>query len=146
MAKKKRDRGAERAARNKRAFDEVIGDPYAKPDPIEGHYSMLKSRSSMSIAEPDRKSKSPVNEARPSAVDFFIDVDAAISDGLEVFGKSWREPDQVGFIFSTTYFTEDPSYYHFTQKERAEVEQIIGQILVHRGISPASKYFTAIRQ
>ena len=142
MGKKKRDRSAEKAARFKRAFDEVIGDPYAKPDPIEGHYSMLKSRSSLSIAEPDRKSKSPVNEARPSAVDFFIDVEAAIADGLEVWNTFPLEEAKT--IFFDTYFFE--SGITLTQRERSEVEQAIGQILVYRGISPAAKYFTAIRQ
>lgn len=146
MGKKKRDRNAEKAAKFKRAFDEIIGNPYSKPDPTEGHYSMLKSRSSLAIAEPERKAKTPVNEARPSAIDFFIDVDAAVADGLDVFGRTWREPDQVDFIFQSTYFTEDQKYYHFTQQERAEVEQAIGQLLVYRGISPAAKYFTAIRQ
>lgn len=141
MPRKKRDRYAEKAARFKRAFDEIIGDPYAKPDPIEGHYSMLKSRSSLAIAEPERKAKTPVNEARPSAIDFFIDVEAAVLDGLEVW---WFGSKDAKRIFCNTYFYETGEI--LTQKERAEVEQAIGQILVYRGISPAAKYFTAIRQ
>lgn len=147
MGKQKRDRRAERAARNKKSFDDVIGDPFSKPEPIEGHYTMLKSRSSLAIAEPERKAASPQNPARPNAVDFFCDVEAAVRDGLEIFSRTWREElRQCEFIFETTYFTEDQHYYQFTQKERAELEQIIGNILVARSISPVSKYFTTIRQ
>ena len=147
MGKKKRSSAEERAAKNKRAFDEVIGDPYAYPEPSEGHYSMLRCRSSLAIGEPVRKTPSPVNQARPTALDFFCDVENAVADGLEVFAKTWREGfDQVEFIFQTTYMTEDSNYYHFTQTERAQLEQIIGEILVGRGISPVPKYFTTIKQ
>jgi hypothetical protein len=142
VPRKKREGKAEKAARFKRAFDEIIGDPYAQPDALEGQYSTLKNRSSVSIGEPDRKSKSPVNEARPSAVDFFIDVDSAVADGLEVWGHFHIVAAKD--MFYDTYFYE--AGVILTQKERSEVEQVIGGILVDRGISPASKYFTAIRQ
>jgi len=144
---KKRDRKSERTAKYKRAFDEIVGDPYAYPDPIEGHYITLKNSSGVKVAGTDYPtSSSPVNGARPNIIDFFVDVDAAIKDGLDVFGKTWREPDQVEFVFQTTYITEDDAYYQFNQKERAELEQNIGRLLVARHISPTAKYFTTIKQ
>ena len=79
-------------------------------------------------------------------VDFFCDVEAAVEDGVKVFGRSWREPGQALFVFTTTYITEDDKYYTFNQRERAKIEQIIGRILIERNISPVRKYFTAIRR
>lgn len=157
MGKKKRSSAEERAAKNKRAFDEVIGDPYAYPEPIEGHYSMLRCRSSLAIGEPVRKTPSPVNQARPTALDFFCDVENAVVDGLEVFQRNTQyivlEYLDVTFDyvvkvlkaqFDRTYFLE--TEIKFNQKERSELEQIIGEILVGRGISPVPKYFTTIKQ
>ena len=147
MTKQKRNVKEELAAKYKRAFDEIIGDPYAHPEQIDGEYMARKSRSSISIGgtSVDQQSSSPVREARPNDVDFFCDVEAAVRDGLDVYG--WREDlIQKLFIFETTYITEDPGYYQFTQKERAEIEQHIGRIFVARGISPVRKYFTSIKQ
>jgi hypothetical protein len=144
--KQKRDVKAERAARYKAAFDEVIGDPFGHPEPIDGCYMTLRSGSPVKIGGTDvtPTSSSPVNEGKPNAVDFFCDVEAAIKDGLDVW--EWREDlTQKVFVFQTTYFTEDPAYYQFTQKERAELEQHIGRILVARKISPVPRYFTIIK-
>lgn len=143
----KRNRKAERAARNKRAFDEIIGDPYAYPEPIQGHYAMLKCRSSMAIGQSESKTASPVNQARPNAVDFFCDVEAAIRDGLEVFNREDLAPSPIAKlldIFDNTYILE--SGVIFVQVDRAKLEQLIGNILVARHISPAAKYFTTIKK
>lgn len=143
MGQRRRDRKAERVARNKKAFDDVIGDPYAKPEPIEGHYALLRNRSSLSIAEPERQAPSPQNPARPNALDFFCDVESAVADGLDVWNSKCISFQNK---FNNTYFVEDPSYPSFDQKERAGIEQCIGNILVARSISPVAKYFTTIRQ
>jgi hypothetical protein len=126
-------------ARNKSAFDEVIGDPYAYPEPIQGHYAMLKSRSSISVAGADQSSPSPVNRARPTAVDFFVDVDGVIEDAMTTIG------DNAFDTFLNTYVYEDDSKSVFNQKERAKIEQLVGNILVERKISPTTKYFTTIK-
>jgi hypothetical protein len=132
---------SERQARNKRAFDEIIGDPYSYTedgsDTIQGHYSRLKNGSGVKASTIDQMPGSS-NPARPTALDFFIDVDACVSDGLDDIGS------RLGQLFINTYFLEiEP---RFTQQERANVEQIIGSLFRKRGISPVSKYFTAIRK
>lgn len=138
---------SERWMLNKKAFDEVIGDPYALPEPIEGHYATLKNRSSIIIGEPEQKSSSPVNQARPNVVDFTIDVENGIKDGLELYAKEFLfELPDVFDTFITTYITEGPKEECFNQRERADVEQIIGRILVTRSIYPTAKYFTTIRK
>jgi len=144
--KEKRNKQAERAAKYKAAFDEVIGDPYGYPDPLEGYYLTLRSGSPVKIGGTDvtPTSSSPINGGKPNAVDFFCDVEAAIKDGLDVW--EWRENlDQKLFNFQTTYFTEDPKYYKFTQKERVALEQHIGRLFVARKISPVPRYFTIIK-
>lgn len=133
---------SERQARNKRAFDEVLGDPYSYTsdgsDTIQGHYSRLKNGSGVKVCTIDQQPGGSANPARPTALDFFIDVDAAIADGLDEIGS------KLGDLFINTYFFEiDP---RFTQQERANVEQIIGRLLLKRSISPVSKYFTTIRK
>jgi hypothetical protein len=141
----KKNKKAELAAKYKAAFDEVLGDPYAHPEPIEGHYSLLKSRSSLSVAEPQRDSPSPVNQARPNQLDFFCDVDSAVDDGLAVFQKHHPEFGKaLNVLFLGTYWFETGPM--FNQKERAELEQYIGRILVARKISPVSRYFTVTKQ
>lgn len=136
---------SERWGTNKRAFDEIIGDPYAKPEPIQGQYSAMKSRSSVPIANIKGSLAESKNAARPSPVDFFCDVESAVEDGLNTYTKEfigWRYEN----MFINTYIVEDASYPIFNQKERSKLEQIIGKIFVERGISPSSKYFTCIRR
>jgi hypothetical protein len=142
----KKKKGITRAAKNKRAFDDVLGDPFAYPEQIDGHYMMLKSRSSLAIADSEQKSKSPVNQARPNPIDFGCDVEAAVEDGLKVFidrEKTYTLSD-IKEVFDNTYLLGTGDI--FSQQERAKLEQDIGQILVSRGISPVSKYFTTIKQ
>jgi hypothetical protein len=142
----KKKKGITRAAKNKKAFDDVIGDPFAYPEQLDGHYLMLKSRSSVMIADVSPKSKGPVNGARPNPIDFACDVESAVTDGLEVFYKRTKTYtfSDLKEIFDNTYLLGSGEI--FNQKERAALEQDIGQILVDRGISPVAKYFTVIKQ
>lgn len=137
-------KGQERkAAINKQAFDEIIGNPYGYPEPIDGHYLTLKCKSTTNIAETEQKSKSPVNGARPSLIDFGIDVERAVEDGL----NGCTELGSIGYLkrlFDNTYLIGTGEI--FDQNQRAKIEQIIGNILVQRSIAPASKYFTTIRK
>jgi len=137
---------SERFRKNKQAFTETIGDPF-QIEPIQGTYATFKAKSGLKVAGVDiDAAPGSVNGARPCISDYFCDVEAAIKDGLDKFSKEFREPTQVEFIFATTYITEDTKYCQFTQQERAKLEQIIGNLLVARGISPASKYFTTMRR
>lgn len=145
---KKRNYKRERAARNKKAFDEVIGDPYGWPEPIDGQYYLLKTKSNLRVAEYHNAllgSGSQPNKAKPNAMDFFCDVERAIDDGLiryfgnENFGNAVKS-------FVSTYITEDGGPLTFTQSERAGVEQSIGALFVTRKISPVTKYFSVIKK
>lgn len=129
---------SEKWHRNKMAFNEVIGDPYGFPEPIVGHYVEVQHKSSVSILDTSKQSSpSPMNKARPSAVDFCVDVDKAIEDGMDTYGEDLEK-------FINTYIREEG--YIFRQKERSKIEQIIGNILIQRRISPVAKYFTTIKQ
>ena len=140
-------KGLPNVAINKAAFDDVVGDPYGFPEIIDGHYMMLKNRNSISCGTAEQTSKSPVNGARPSPIDFAIDVESAVSDGLEVYAKhdtKKRTLKQLKELFDNTYLLGTGEA--FDQKERAELEQHIGRILAKRSISPVAKYFTIIKQ
>jgi hypothetical protein len=134
---------SERWYNNKKAFDEIIGDPFAHteegPEPIQGHYTSLKNGSGIKVATIDQMPGSS-NPARPNALDFFIDVDSAVADGLDTIGRN------LGEIFMNTYFYEDPSRPIFKLRQRSKIEQAIGHIFIKRMISPVGRYFTAIRQ
>lgn len=124
----------------------MIGDPFAYPEQIDGHYMMLKSRSSVMIGEPEQRTKSPVNQARPNPIDFSVDVEAAVEDGLVIYvnrEKTYTLSDMKE-LFDNTYLLGTGDI--FTQEERAKLEQDIGSILSSRGISPVQKYFTTIKQ
>lgn len=134
----------ELAAKYKAAFVEIIGDPFAKPEAISGMYEELKKKSAITIVEPGKAgaAPSPVNRAKPNHLDFFCDVESAVQDGLAAYKKG--NFDDLLIRFDNTYWIE--SGVIFTQKERAEIEQIIGRILSARKISPARKYFIAVRK
>jgi hypothetical protein len=137
----------ELAAQNKHAFDQVIGDPYAYPDPIDGQYMKLKSNTSIRVQNLENESSGTGNAAKPSSLDFFIDVENAIRDGLEVWDRNSGSPLPVKVLvalFYNTYFYECDK--RFAPAERPSIEQHIGRILIARKISPPSKYFTTIRK
>lgn len=132
-------------AKRKGAFNEVIGDPYGYPEPIEGHYTLLKNKSSTAIVEPNQKSPSPINQAKPNAIDFAVDVEAAVREGLVLFGHTdIRQIDHLLRMFYNTYITEIGEV--FDQQERAQIEQTIGYIFLKNGISPVMRYFTTVKK
>lgn len=130
---------------NKKAFDEIIGDPYGK-EPIEGHYTVLKHRTSQMTAFIDSQmSPATRNAAQPSHIDFFCDVDAIVNEGLEIFKRSdfGRSQSQLLQLFDNTYWNEVEPI--FDQHDRADLEQIVGRLLRARKISPVSMYFTTVK-
>lgn len=124
-----------RYAQNKAAFNDVIGDPYAKPDPIEGQYYRLKRRSTMRVANIDDVGHATGNAARPNAMDFFCDVERCVNQVItnkHVLENFW-----------ITYLEDDPL---LNQHERNELEQKIGKKFAAHRISPVARYFVTIRR
>ena len=137
---------SEKWFKNKRAFDEIIGDPYSKPEPTQGQYSALKSRSSVPVANITGSIGESKNAARPGPVDFFCDVEAGVKDGLATYAKGDGRENIYENVFINTYIVEDATKPVFEQKLRSQIEQTIGKIFIERSISPSSKYFTTIRK
>jgi hypothetical protein len=124
---------------NKNAFDDVIGDPFAIPEPVWGNLDRMKKRSSIMVANNDFDSGHATrNTAQPSHTDFFCDVDHMISIAC---GGDKKEIER----FEATYITEE-SETLYTPKERQQIEQTLGKLFRKHGISPVTKYFKTIRQ
>lgn len=122
---------------NRSAFTDVLGDPFAQPEPLEGHYASLKKRSSIRVADNNFDSgKATRNTAQPSMTDFFCDVERTVTTSLD---KETAQKVVDTYIFE---ITEDA----FTPKERAAIEQTLGKAFRRHKLSPVSKYFTTIRQ
>lgn len=123
---------------NKNAFNDVIGDPFALPEPIEGHYITLQKRSSVRVADNDFDiGKATRNSAQPNVMDFLCDVESLIGNYFE---GSLTFQQQ----FIRTYITEEETC--FDVKERVTIEQALGRYFRRYKLSPVSKYFQTIRQ
>lgn len=126
----------DRRAKNKKAFDEILGDPYSE-DNLEGWYNILKARSSIvTLAFDDTHGTS--NPARPTPLDFFCDVEAVIH-------KTIDDPILLD-KFIQTYIIGEIGLIE--TKQRAYLEQKIGSMFRSNKyrISPVKKYFIAVRQ
>jgi hypothetical protein len=122
---------------NKIAFDDVIGDPFAKPEPIDGQFFTLSRRSTINVMDNNFDlGKGTRNAAQPSVIDFFCDVERAITDTLDEEGAQ---------KFRDTYVTGDKEDA-LTPKERMQIEQKLGKLFRNRKLSPVTKYFKTIRQ
>jgi hypothetical protein len=114
----------ERRALNHKAFTEVVDA-----------YITLKSRSTISAVDSSQEAGGSVNLAKPSALDFFCDVDNQINivvkeDMLQLFiGRFFIGDDLAMTLEQANYF-----------------EQRIGQLFVSRGIWPIQQYFKVMRQ
>ncbi len=128
---------AEIFAANKRAFTDIFGDPFAWPEPVEGHYQNLKSRGVIAAMKNNfdegRAARLP---GAPTLLDFFCDVENIVSRNLE-------EDEQRKF--NATYILESGTD-QLSGEEKVDIEQRIGRILKARKISPTTYYFRAIRQ
>lgn len=131
-----RARRTEEFQYNKRAFDDVMGDPTAIPEPIDGHYNTLRSRSSIKVAKNNfGEGQATANPARPNVIDFACDVENVINSVIK--------DEKVLQLFLDTYIFGE---VNLDQKERTVLEQQIGKVFRNRGISPVSRYFTTIRR
>lgn len=124
-------------AANKRAFDDVFGDPFAKPEPFTGQYQILKGRGAIAAMKNNfDEGKATRVPAAPNLMDFFCDVENIVSRNLDPV-------EQVKFE-ATYIFEAGPN--QFTPKERVEIEQRVGRLLRARKISPVTRYFRVIRK
>lgn len=122
---------------NKIAFDDVIGDPFAKPEPIDGQYFTLSRRSTINVMDNNFDlGKGTRNAAQPSVIDFFCDVERTIGDALTSEEKT---------KFFEVYVLESRPDA-LTPKERMQIEQKLGKLFRNRKLSPVTKYFKTIRQ
>jgi hypothetical protein len=143
-----RARQKERLARNKRAFDEIFGDPFASPEPVEGYYHTLKTRSSIMAPLLDTESRTTANPCRPSSLDFLCDVEHVTCIGLSPPGKKGVPvvPDpELLERFTETYIHESTTTA-FSMEERSKLEQRLGQLFRAYRISPVARYFTTVRK
>lgn len=127
-----------RAAENKSAFDEIIGDPFAKPEAISGHYMTIKSRGAVQAAQNNfDEGIATRNPACPNVTDFVCDVERTLELTLT--------PAEL-IMFVNTYIYELTGNGTFDQSARSRIEQRVGKAFRDNRISPVSKYFTAIRR
>jgi hypothetical protein len=130
---------------NKSAFDEVLGDPYGLEE-VVGQYVTLNTRSTIRIANELGLGHGTTNPAKPSPIDFICDVEKAVRLGLTQYSRG--DEDQFPTLLKTfiaTYITEEATGI-FDANERRDIEQIIGRILMDRGIAPVRRYFLTIRK
>jgi hypothetical protein len=129
-----------RAAVNKQAFDEVLGNPFGKED-VEGHYNRLRHRSILSATRSAfGEGEATIHPAKPTAVDLCIDVEVVIN---KVLGDDPELLSEFIKVYITGSETDIESS-NLTQQERSYLEQRLGRLFLAHGISPVSKYFAVI--
>ena len=132
---------------NQGSFEEVIGNPYAHPEPIVGHYVVLNTKSTIrTVGDSIGLGQATLNSARPSPTDFIVDVEQAVRLGLVRYTRGDKKAAaKLLQIFIATYITEE-GVEIFDSRERRDIEQIIGRLLMERHISPVARYFRTIRR
>lgn len=121
----------------KRAFEDVFGDPLAKPESFSGQYQILKSRGQVAAMKNNfDEGKATRNPASPHIIDFFCDVENIVTRNLSA--------DELE-RFTNTYIYElrDGG---LTDQERSDIEQRLGRLFRARKISPVNRYFKTVRQ
>jgi hypothetical protein len=121
-----------RFARNKAAFEDVLGNPFMKPESRQGHYQLFKTKSIIKAMVYSDETNATKNNCQPSVLDFFCDVDNVVSRAM----KTKTRLD----LFIRTYITDEDASL-FTPEEREGIEQQIGETLLELKISPITGYF-----
>lgn len=130
--------------KNAKAFEEILGNPFAYPEPVPGQYYKAKYGSpSMRAIDISKDNKGSLNPAQPSNTDFVCDVDRVIRLVIREQVNNLAEFSTLYKRFIETYIYEEES---LDEKERVKFEQRIGKLLRIRSISPLSKYFKTIRK
>ena len=109
---------------NHKAFTDVIDA-----------YITLKSRSTISAVDSSQEAGGSANLAKPSALDFFCDVDNQINIVVK---------ENMLQLFIERFIIGDES--KLTLEQVNYFEQRIGQLFVSREIWPIQKYFKVMRQ
>jgi len=123
-------------AANRRAFVDIFGDPTALPEAIPGHYQNFKGRGPVAAMKNNfGEGKATRNPASPNIIDFFCDVD-------RVVGKTLTQDEQDKLLSRYIYEDDD---HGLSQAEQNDIEQRLGKAFREAGISPVTRYFTAIR-
>ena len=132
-----RAEGKARFQRNKVAFEEVFGNPFIKPEPLQGHYLRFKTRSPVGALEYSDDTHATKNPCSPSISDFFCDVEKIVLDVMQSQTSYER--------FMKTYiYDEDDTI--FSAKTRQQIEQEVGAALLAKRISPVLNYFQTERK
>ncbi len=126
-----------RFTHNKVAFDEVLGNPFIKPEPLQGHYQRFKTKSVIKAIVYSDETNATKNNCQPSVLDFFCDVD-------RVVGRVLVTKDRIERFWRTYLTEEDDSL--FTPEERESIEQQVGAELLELNISPVLGYFKTERK
>jgi hypothetical protein len=131
-----------RAAVNKQAFNDVLGNPFGAED-VEGHYNRLRHRSILSATRNSfGEGEATIHPAKPNAIDFCCDVERVINKVLGDDPKLLSE-------FIKVYITgseEDITSSTLTQQERSYLEQRLGRMFLAQGISPVLRYFAIVER
>src|ERR1035441_5056659 len=93
--------------KNKQAFDQILGDPFA-PEPIDGIYNILHNSSSISSIEGTfGEQEGTIDTSKPTVLDFFCDVDMVVDSCINdrfirdkfywtyVFGRSEEHTSEL---------------------------------------------------
>jgi hypothetical protein len=131
-----------RYTRNKKAFDDVLGDPFALED-IVGHYQTLKYRSPLVATKNNfGEGKATVYPGRPNALDFCMDVERVMT---EVIGDDEYLMNMFlqHYIFGVS--EGDEFYYLISPAHVRYIEQRMGRLFVLKGLSPVPKYFAVTK-
>jgi hypothetical protein len=136
---KTRNNRKQESNKNRRAFEEILGNPFT--DAPQGIYQTLKFSSSISSVEGTYgEGEGTACSEKPSIVDFRCDVDLIIREVV---------PDDILRVkFYITYVMEQiTSDLSITDKKvRNSLEQKMGKLFRTRGLSPVKRYFTVTRR
>jgi len=127
-----------RFQKNKAAFEEVFGNPFVKPEPLQGHYQRFTAATvSIKAVRYDEDPHGTKNPCSPSAIDFVCDVDKLVM-------RCMTQPGDLGKFLRTYITDDDPNA--FTPKQRQRIEQEIGTALLEHKLSPVLGYFRTERK
>jgi hypothetical protein len=126
--------------KNKQAFDQILGDPFA-PEPVDGIYNTLHNSSSISSIEGTfGEAEGTVDTSKPTVLDFFCDVDMVVDACIN--DRFIRDKFYWTYVFG---YTDEPERT-LPKGLRNSLEQQIGKVLLSRGIAPIKRYFTVTKR
>lgn len=125
-----------RHAAYKKAFTEILGDPFALEE-IEGQYNEMRRKCPMHIQRLNGLGHETKNPAKPNAMDFYCDVERVIEEVVDT---------NLLPKFEKIYIMGDIDNPQLSQAQRNRLEQRIGKLLIAHKIYPVRDYFKTIRK